>query len=48
MKNPVLGTSKKLIHRFCGPYRITKVNSNKTVEIQEYPGKQTQLVLKPF
>ncbi|EFX73699.1 hypothetical protein DAPPUDRAFT_324924 [Daphnia pulex] len=52
MKTPLLKTSKKLIPRFIGPYRITKVNSNHTVEIQEYPGKQTQLVhvnrLKPL
>jgi hypothetical protein len=52
MKTPVLRTSKKLIPRFIGPYRVTKVNPNHTVEIQEYPGKQTQLVhvnrLKPL
>jgi hypothetical protein len=52
MKTPILGTSKKLIPRFIGPYRVTKVNSNKTVEIRESPGKQTQLVhinrLKPL
>ena len=52
MKTPILGTSKKLIPRFIGPYRVTKVNSNKTVEIREGPGKQSQLVhinrLKPL
>ena len=52
MKTPILGTSKKLIPRFIGPYRVTKVHSNKTVEIRENPGKQTQLVhinrLKPL
>jgi hypothetical protein len=52
MKTPLLKTSKKLIPRFIGPYRITKINSNHTVEIQEFPGKQTQLVhvnrLKPL
>ncbi|EFX78924.1 hypothetical protein DAPPUDRAFT_320053 [Daphnia pulex] len=52
MKTPLLKTSKKLIPRFIGPYRVTKVNSNHTVEIQEYPRKQKQLVhvnrLKPL
>nr|CAH0100120.1 unnamed protein product [Daphnia galeata] len=43
MKTPILGSR---------PYRVTNVNSNKTVEIRESPGKQTQLVhinrLKPL
>ena len=37
MKTPILRTSKKLIPRFIGPYRVTKVNDNKTVEIREGP-----------
>jgi hypothetical protein len=52
MKTPLIKTSKKLIPRFIGPYRVTKVYLNITVEIQEYTGKQTQLVhvnrLKPL
>ena len=52
MKTPILGTSKKLIPRFIGLYRVTKVNNNKTVKIRGGPGKQTQLVhincLKPL
>ena len=38
------GTSRKLNPRYKGPYRVKKVNSNSTVEIQECAGKQTQLV----
>jgi hypothetical protein len=38
------GTSRKLNPRYKGPYRVKKVNSNETVEIQEVGGKQTQLV----
>ncbi|XP_057370033.1 uncharacterized protein LOC130691140 [Daphnia carinata] len=44
VRTPMAGTSKKLIPRFAGPYRVIKVNSNQTVEIQECPGKQTQRV----
>lgn len=36
------GTSKKLNPRYKGPYRVKRVNSNETVEIQEVGGKQTQ------
>ncbi|KZS02244.1 Uncharacterized protein APZ42_000787 [Daphnia magna] len=39
------GTSKKLILSFMWPYRVTKINHNHTVEIQECAGKQTQLNL---
>ena len=38
------GTSRKLNPRNKGPYRVRKVNSNLTVEIQGCAGKQTQLV----
>jgi hypothetical protein len=38
------GTSRKLNPRYKGPYRVKKVNTNSTVEIQECLGKQTQLV----
>ena len=38
------GTSRKLNPRYRGPYRVKKVNTNSTVEIQECAGKQTQLV----
>jgi hypothetical protein len=52
VKTLILRTSKKLIPLFIGPYRVTKVNDNKTFEIREGPGKQTQLVhinrLKPL
>ncbi|KAI9553636.1 hypothetical protein GHT06_021560 [Daphnia sinensis] len=44
VRAPMMGTSKKLIPRFMGPFRILKVNDNHTVEIQECAGKQTQLV----
>ncbi|KAI9558398.1 hypothetical protein GHT06_015178 [Daphnia sinensis] len=44
VRTPMAGTSKKLIPRFMGPYRVTKINNNHTVEIQECVGKQTQLV----
>ncbi|KAI9550595.1 hypothetical protein GHT06_004910 [Daphnia sinensis] len=44
VRTPMAGTSKKLIPRFMGPYRVTKINDNHTVEIQECVGKQTQLV----
>ncbi|KZR96308.1 Uncharacterized protein APZ42_009428, partial [Daphnia magna] len=44
VRTPMTGTSKKLIPRFMGPYRVTKINNNHTVEIQKCVGKQTQLV----
>ena len=51
-KTPLYRTSKKLIPKFIGPSQITKVNDNKTAEIREYPGRQTQFVhvnrLKPL
>jgi hypothetical protein len=37
------GTSKKLNPRYQGPYRISKVNSNSTVEIRSYNGGKTEL-----
>ncbi|KAI9550572.1 hypothetical protein GHT06_004452 [Daphnia sinensis] len=37
VRTPMAGTSKKLIPRFMGPYRVTKINDNHTVEIQECP-----------
>ncbi|KZS19984.1 Uncharacterized protein APZ42_013448 [Daphnia magna] len=43
-RTPMADTSKKLIPRFMGPYRVTKINNNHTVEIQKCAGKQTQLV----
>jgi hypothetical protein len=36
-------TSKKLNPRYQGPYRISKVNSNSTVEIRSYNGGKTEL-----
>ncbi|KZS03292.1 Uncharacterized protein APZ42_034024 [Daphnia magna] len=44
VRTPMSGTSRKLIPRFMGPFRIVKVNDNHTVKIQECAGKQTQLV----
>ncbi|KZS05528.1 Uncharacterized protein APZ42_031262 [Daphnia magna] len=44
VRTPIAGTSKKLIPRFMRRYRVTKINNNHTVEIQECVGKQTQLV----
>jgi hypothetical protein len=38
------GTSKKLNPRFQGPYRISKVHNNHTVEIQPTTGGSMQLV----
>ncbi|KAK4017512.1 hypothetical protein OUZ56_032925 [Daphnia magna] len=38
-----LGTSKELNPRYQGPYRISKVHSNGTVEIRSYNGARTQL-----
>ena len=37
------GTSKKLNPRYQGPYRISRVNDNGTVEIRSYNGAKTQL-----
>lgn len=46
------GTSKKLYPRFRGPYRITKVHNNRTVEIQATTGSASKLYhtnrIKPF
>ncbi|KZS03450.1 Uncharacterized protein APZ42_033823 [Daphnia magna] len=36
VRTPMAGTSKNLIPHFMGPYRVTKINNNHTVEIQEY------------
>ncbi|KZR97391.1 Uncharacterized protein APZ42_007770, partial [Daphnia magna] len=38
------GTSRKLNPRYQGPYRVTKINPNYTVEIQATPGSTPQLV----
>lgn len=52
MKAPVPRKKEKLVPHFIGSYRILKVFPNKTVEIQEVSGKQTQLIhvyrLKPL
>ncbi|KAI9565040.1 hypothetical protein GHT06_008785 [Daphnia sinensis] len=38
------GTSRKLNPRYQGPYRVTKINPNHTVEIRVTPGSAPQLV----